>query len=111
MVKGYPDNTEYGDVIVWLENKTFWWDFFKYIWDRWKVEKKKDLYLIVQYLELKEGVKPTMTGQISRRLIEEEYILIGYATIKMNDEFGKFYFGTYTVPLYEGPVYVEECLP
>lgn len=52
-----------------------------------------------------------MGGQISRRLIEEEYNLIGYAAIKMNDEFGKFYFGTYTVPLYEGPVYVEECLP
>jgi hypothetical protein len=62
-------------------------------------------------LELKEGLRPSVGGQISRKLIEDEYDLVGYATIKMNDEYGKFFFGTYTVPLYDGPIYVEECLP
>ena len=33
LVKGEPDNTEMGDVIVWHENKTFRRDFFKYLWD------------------------------------------------------------------------------
>lgn len=39
--------------------------------------------------------------------------MIGYNAIKVNIEYpsGKFTFGTWTVPLFEGPVYVEECLP
>jgi len=67
----------------------------------------------VQYLELKDGVQPSIGGNISRKLIEDEYDLIGYACIKVNYDYpsGKFQFGTWTVPLYEGPVYVEECLP
>ena len=111
LLQGEADNTHMGDVIVWFENKTFKNDFYNMLWDIWDREKKKNLYCVVQYLELKPGVKPTIHGTISRTLIEDEYDLIGYGVIKMNDEFAKFTFGTFTIPLYDGPIYVEECLP
>lgn len=112
MIKGHQDMSDMGDVIVWHENVEFKRDFFEFITERWKEEKKKkDLYLVIQYAELKEGVQPSIGGQISRKLIEDEYDLVGYSCIKMNDDVGRFAFGQYTVPLYDGPVYVEECLP
>ena len=80
------------------------------LWDFWKTEKRNNLYLIVQYLELKKNVVPTVNQSISRKILEDEYDLIGYGVIKLNDENGKLIYGTFTVPLYNPPIYVEELL-
>ena len=51
MVKGQPDRSAMGDVIVWNEKLEFVRDFHQFLWDRWDEDKvKKDLWLIVQYL-------------------------------------------------------------
>jgi hypothetical protein len=63
MVKGQPDNSDMKDVIVFHEQAYFKRDFNKFISDRWKEDpKKKDLYLIIQYLELQVGVQPSIGG-------------------------------------------------
>ena len=57
MIKGGDDNSDMGDVQVYHEQVEFRWNFYEFIQERWKWEKKKkDLYLVVQYLELKVGV-------------------------------------------------------
>ena len=96
--------------ILWNENTTFVRDFYQFLWDIWDRELKKNLYLVVQYLEIKEGIVPTITTNITRKLVEDEYDLGGYGIIQLNDEYGKFLFGTFTVTLYDGPIYVEEWL-
>lgn len=52
--------------------------------------------------------KPTITNVITRKLIQEEYNLIGYTVFQLNEQNGKIRFGTYVLPLYEGPIYLEE---
>ena len=100
-----------GDVLVFNEGRTWVRDYYNWLWDIWDLEARKNLYLIVKYLELKKGQKPTINGLISRTLFENEYDLVGYGVIRMNDDIGKFTFGTFTIPLHEGPVYVEEVRP
>jgi hypothetical protein len=108
--EGTEDNTAKGDVILWNENTTFNRDFYEYLWDIWDREQKKKLYCIVQYLELKEGIQPSKNSNITRELVEKEYDLIGYGVIRLNDKSGKFIFGTFTVQLFSGPIFVEERL-
>jgi hypothetical protein len=44
--------------------------------------QKENLYLVLQYLERKASVLvPTTDKVITRRLIEDEYDLIGYSSI------------------------------
>lgn len=107
-MEGVDDNTAMGDIILWNENTTFVRDFYQYLWDIWDRELKKNLYCVVQYLELKEGQIPSQTNSITRELVEDEYDLVGYGVIPLNDEFGKFVFGTFTVQLFHGPIFVEE---
>eukprot|EP00344_Euplotes_crassus_P007376 CAMPEP_0197000934 /NCGR_PEP_ID=MMETSP1380-20130617/5749_1 /TAXON_ID=5936 /ORGANISM="Euplotes crassus, Strain CT5" /LENGTH=239 /DNA_ID=CAMNT_0042418401 /DNA_START=217 /DNA_END=936 /DNA_ORIENTATION=- len=109
-MEGAEDNTSKGDVILWNENTTFVRDFYAYLWDIWDRDLKKNLYCVVQYLELKEDMIPSKTSNITRELVENEYDLVAYGVIRLNDEFGKFIFGTFTVPLFEGPIFVEELL-
>ena len=96
------------ETIVWNESITFIRDFYKMLWDFWKTEKRNNLYLIVQYLELKKNIVPTVNQSISRKILEDKYDLIGYGVIKLNDENGKLIYGTFTVPLYNPPIYVGE---
>lgn len=110
LYEGQEDKTAMGDIILWNENTTFVRDFYELLWDIWDRELKRNLYLVVQYLEVKENLIPSFTSNVSRELIEREYDLAGYGIVQLNDEFGKFIFGTFTVPLFEGPIYVEELL-
>lgn len=59
-------------------------------------------------MQLKENTVPSVSNVISRVLLEEEYDLLGYGVVKLNDEHGKIRFGDYRLDLHEGPVYVEE---
>mgnify|MGYP000870192848 CR=1 FL=1 len=74
----------------------------------WDHELDENLYAVVQYLQRKEGVIPTVNAVISRKLIETEYDLIGYSVIQLNNPDGTIRYGTYTLDLYDGPIYVEE---
>ena len=48
--------------------------------------QKENLYLVLQYLERKASVLvPTTDKVITRRLIEDEYDLIGYSSIQINN--------------------------
>ena len=47
---------------------------------------------------------------ISRRLIEDEYDLVGYTSIQINKEDGTIRYGTYILNMYQGPIFVEELL-
>ena len=98
------------ETVVWNESITFIRDFYKMLLDFWKTEKRNNLYLIIQYLELKKNAIPTVNQSISRKILEDEYDLIGYGVIKLNDENGKLIYGAFTVPLYNPPIYVEELL-
>ena len=41
-------------------------------------------------------------------MIEEEYDLVGYTVLQINNPDGTIRYGTYQLDLYEGPVFVEE---
>lgn len=45
---------------------------------------------------------------ITKSLLEEEYDLLGYTVYRLNDEKGRVRYGTHTVPLFDGPPYVED---
>jgi hypothetical protein len=58
---------------------------------------------------LKEGQVPLVGSTISRVLLENEYDLLGYGVVKLNDQYGKIRFGDYRLDLHEGPIFVEEA--
>ena len=41
-------------------------------------------------------------------MLEAEYDLLGYTALRLTDEKGKVRYGRYTLPLYDGPPYVED---
>jgi hypothetical protein len=41
-------------------------------------------------------------------MLEAEYDLLGYSVLKVHDELAKISYGRYKLPLYEGPVFVED---
>jgi hypothetical protein len=41
-------------------------------------------------------------------LLEEEYDLLGYAVVKLNDKDGRIRYGDYKLELHDGPIIVEE---
>lgn len=59
-------------------------------------------------MERKEGVIPTVNAVISRKLVEDEYDCLGYSVVQLNNPDGTIRYGTYTLDLYEPPIYVEE---
>ena len=95
----------YDDFIEFNDGKEWNVDFYKLFWDE---ELNENLYCVVQYLERKEGVIPTVNAVISRKLIEDEYDWIGYSVIQLNNPDGTIRYGTYTLDLYQPPIYVEE---
>ncbi len=51
---------------------------------------------------------PTTDKVITRRLIEDEYDLIGYSSIQINNQDGTLRYGTYILELFKGPILVED---
>jgi hypothetical protein len=74
----------------------------------WEIGLMKNLNVVLLYLQLKEGVKPTVASVINKSLLEAEYDLLGYTVYRLCDEKGKVKFGRFTLPLYDGPPYVED---
>ena len=93
--------TIYEDFIEFNDGKEWPMDFYKLFWDE---DLNENLYCVVQYLQRKEGVVPTVNKNLSRKLIEDEYDLIGYSVIQLNNPDGTVRYGTNTLDLYEEPV-------
>ncbi len=78
----------------------------------WDLELKESVFLILQYIELKAGIKnPATNAVITRKLIEDEYDLIGYTVLKLNNPDGTIRYGTHLLDLYDGPIFIEELDP
>lgn len=45
---------------------------------------------------------------ITRKLIEDEYDMIGYTVLQINNPDGTIRHGSYILSFYDGPIYVEE---
>jgi hypothetical protein len=45
---------------------------------------------------------------MNKSLLEKEWDILGYAVLRLVDEKGKIRYGRYTLPLYEGPPFVED---
>lgn len=97
-----PDQIPIDDGIRWQKN------FYKMVSHYWEIGLKKNLNLVLLYLQLKEGVRPSVKSVITKSLLESEYDLLGYTVYKLCDEKGKVRYGTFTLPLYDGPPYVED---
>ena len=41
-------------------------------------------------------------------LLEEEYDMLGYGVVNLNQPDGRIKFGEYRLDLHEGPIYIEE---
>lgn len=69
----------------------------------------QNAYLIIQLLEKRIDVK---TKKVTNRaMLEEDYQLMGYTVLKVNDSNGKVQYGTYYLEFFEGPIYIEELDP
>lgn len=100
-----PTHTIYHELHEFNDGKEFFMDFYKLFWDE---DLNENMYVVIQYLERKEGVIPTVNAVISRKLIEDEYDCLGYSVIQINNPDGTIRYGTYTLDLYNPPIYVEE---
>lgn len=54
---------------------------------------------------------PTGHAVITRKLIEEEYDLIGYTVLVINNPDGTIRYGSFILDFFDGPIYVEELDP
>ena len=92
--------------IAYNEQRTWYKDFYNLYWD---LDLKENIYLIVQYIERKpENINPTITAVITRKLIEDEYDLVGYTVFQINNKDGTLRYGNYVLDLYDGPIFIEE---
>lgn len=92
--------------VTFNEMRTWYKDLYNLMWD---IDLKENLYLIFQVLERKEHIDaPTNTSVVTRKIIEEEYDLIGYTVLQLNKPNGEIRYGSYVMDLYDGPIYVEE---
>mmetsp|Transcript_12126 Transcript_12126/g.11975 ORF Transcript_12126/g.11975 Transcript_12126/m.11975 type:complete len:147 (-) Transcript_12126:2098-2538(-) len=92
--------------VVFNELRTWYKDIYNLVWD---LELKENAYLVFQYIERKVSVaNPTITSVITRKLIEDEYDLVGYTIFQLNNPDGTMRYGTYVLDLYDGPIFVEE---
>lgn len=65
--------------IVFNEKRIWYRDFYNLMWD---FDLKEGLYLVLQFLERKDGVEePTNSRVITRKILEEEYDLLGYGVL------------------------------
>ena len=66
-------------MIPFNELRTWYRDLYNMLWD---LDLKENIFLILQFLERKEHIDdPTTTAVVTRRIIEEEYDLIGYTVL------------------------------
>ena len=75
-----PDSIPIDDGVNWEKN------FYQMISHYNEIGLKKPLDVVLLYLELKEGVRPSMGSTIDKSLLEEEYILLGYTTFRLCDD-------------------------
>ena len=102
------DRNLYGDDTFFLDEKHIWYqDFYSLFWNKWYKEKNRNLYLLIQILQLKDGVQPS-NANITKQLLLREYDLIGYGTEQLTFGDGKVKYGEFEVPIYKGPIYVCE---
>ena len=99
-----PDTIPFDDGIQWGKN------FYKMVSHYWEIGLNRKLYVIMLYLQLKEGVKPTVSAVINKSLLESEYDLLGYTSFQLVDKMGKVNYGTFTLPLYDGAPFVEDII-
>lgn len=60
-------------------------------------------------LEKKPEIEQITKGsKTTRKIIEEEFDLVGYTSFKLNKPNGKIKYGSYVLDLYEGPIFVQE---
>ena len=75
----------------------------------WDIELRENCYLVLQFIQRKEEIeKPTVNATITRKLIEDEYDLIGYTVLQINNPDGTIRYGSYIMDFYEAPIYIEE---
>ena len=70
------DGVEDRSMITFNEKRIWYKDFYNLMWD---FDLKEKLYLVLQFLEKKENVEEATNSRvITRRILEEEYNIIGY---------------------------------
>lgn len=97
-----PDTIPFDESIQWEKN------FYEMISHYWAIGLNRNLNVVLLYLQLKPGVKPTVASIINKTMLEAEYDLLGYTVLKMHDENAKIQYGKFKLPLYDGPPYVED---
>ena len=97
-----PSTIPFDDGIEWEKN------FYQMISHYWSIGLNRNLNVVLLYLQLKEGVKPTVASVINKTMLEAEYDLLGYTVLKAHDDNGKILYGKYHLPLYDGPIFVED---
>lgn len=75
-----PDSIPIDDGIQWQKN------FYKMVSHYWSIGLHKNLNVVLLYLQLKEGVKPSVGSMITKSLLEQEYDLLGYSVFRLCDE-------------------------
>lgn len=78
------------------------------LWHYWSINVERNLNLVLLYLQLKEGIVPTNESALNKSLLENEYDLLGYTSLRMHDDEGKIPYGRYKLALYDGPIYIED---
>lgn len=102
------DRQFYGDDTMFLDEKHTWYqDFYSLFWNKWYKENNRNLYLLIQVLQLKDGITPS-NANVTKQLLAREYDLIGYGTEQLTFGDGKVTYGEFEVPLYKPPIYVWE---
>lgn len=77
------DGVEDRSMITFNEKRIWYKDFYNLMWD---FDLKEKLYLVLQFLEKKENVEEATNSRvITRRILEEEYNIIGYTVLDVTD--------------------------
>ena len=74
----------------------------------WDLDLKENVYLVLQYLELKPDIDPTGHSVVTRQDIEDEWDLIGYTVLVLNQPDGTIRYGSFILDLYDGPIFIED---
>ena len=102
------DRNAYGDDVMILDETQIWYqDFYSLFWNKSYKGDNRNLYLLIQVLQLKKNKQPS-GANITKQLLLDEYDLIGYGTEQLSSGDGKVKYGEFEVPLYRPPIYVCE---
>ena len=96
----------FDDGVHWHKN------FYRLVNKYWEMGlDTRNLNLVLLYLQLKDGVEPTNANVLTKNLLETEYDLLGYTVLRAHDKLARIKYGKYKLPLYDGPVFVEDIRP